>query len=213
MISYITQNTPCKGCYRISMASAFSRGGGKNHRNTLRADAYCFEIRAHIRLQKYPDARKSSISPLQMAWYDEVTTWWPLKLDRLAKDSSHCFLACVAQISVRKTDNKQRRRRKREGLKKQCCSLYVVHFFAVTERLRSQNAVFQSFTADVNKWQRTFLSLFKLRLSSSEFISRSLRLYLTKSAKAWNNRDNGSKNAKFSTFLSDVFVAVAILLS
>ena len=136
-----------------------------------------------------------------MAWYDEVTTWWPLKLDRLAKDSSHCFLACVAQISIRKTDDKQRRRRKREGLKKQCCSLLLVHFFAVTERLRSQNAVFQSFTADVYKWQRTFLSLFKLGLSSSEFISRRLRLYLTKSAKGWKNHDNGSKNAKLVLFL------------
>ena len=29
MISYITQHTPCKGCYRISMAWAFSRGGVK----------------------------------------------------------------------------------------------------------------------------------------------------------------------------------------
>lgn len=74
------------------------------------------------------------------------------------------------------------------------------HFFAVTERLRSENAVFQSFTADVNKWQRTFFFLFKLGLSSSEFISRRRRLYLTKWAKAWNNRDKGSKNAKLVLF-------------
>ena len=88
--------------------------------------------------------------------------WWPLKLDRLAKDRSHCFLACVAQISIRKTDDKQRRRRKREGLKKQCCSLHLVHFFAVTERLRSENAVFQSFIVDVNNWQRIFFLFLNL---------------------------------------------------
>lgn len=135
-----------------------------------------------------------------MAWYDGVTTWWPLKLDRLAKDRSHYFLACVAQISIRKTDDKQRRRRKREGLKKQCYSLHLEHFFAVTERLRSENAVFQSFIVDVNKWQRIFLSLFKLGFRSSGFISRRLRLYLTKWAKAWKNRDKGSKNAKLVLF-------------
>ena len=45
-----------------------------------------------------------------------------------------------------------------------------------------------------------FFFLFKLGLSSSEFISRRRRLYLTKWAKAWNNRDKGSKNAKLVLF-------------
>ena len=158
---------------------------GKNHRNTLRADAYCFEIQAHIRLQKYPDTcvrgfnkcsapeiapsvhckwldtpifvwpwkmvsvsvryllyqpmdEKINTWPLRFPakenmekalfdWpikslynhsivvsflfarfdfkvtrkslYDEVTTWRPLKLDRLAKDSSHCFLACALTLA------------------------------------------------------------------------------------------------------------------
>ena len=54
-------------------------------------------------------------------------------------------------ISIRKREVKQRRRRKREGLKRQRCSLHLLHLFAVTERLPSENAVFQSFTADVNK--------------------------------------------------------------
>lgn len=129
-----------------------------------------------------------------MAWYDEVTTWWPLKLDRLAKDSSHCFLACVAQMISNDGDGNEKVWKNNAVLYTCCISLPLLNDYEV------KNAVFQSFIVDVNNWQRIFLSLLKLGFSCSEFISRGLRLYLTRWPKAWNNRDKGSKNAKLVLF-------------
>lgn len=153
MISYITQRMPWKGCLCFSIVSAFPCGRVKTigirhvwtrifsktepifvYKNT--------RILVHGALKKVQCHKKLHLSIVN------GSIWWSNYLvttqTRQVSKGQFTLLLSPRYISIRKRNVKQRRRRKREGLKKQCCSLHLVHFFAVPDRLRSGNAVFYS---------------------------------------------------------------------
>ena len=67
-------------------------------------------------------------------------------------------------------------------------SLFFVHFFAVTARLRREKSLISFFMENVNKGRRTFLSLSKLKSGLQENNFKEILLHLTFSAN-WNKRD------------------------
>ena len=87
-------------------------------------------------------------------------------------------------------------------------SRFLVHFFAVTARLRCENALISRFVEDVNTRQRLSFSFPELWYSLLELNSR-------KNANIWRIERDGISAIRFEAvrrhFFSGVFVAVAVV--
>ena len=167
MISYITQRMPWKGCLCISIVSAFPCGRVKTigirhvwtrifsktepifvYKNTW--------ILVYGALKKVQCHKKLHLSIVN------GSIWWSNYLvttqTRQVSKGQFTLLLSPRYISIRKRNVKQRRRRKREGLKKTNAVLYS--WCISLPFLTDYEAEMPYFIVDVNKWQRIFLSLF-----------------------------------------------------